>query len=196
VAAIALREDVDLEGYPITIMAEACVSDPETLFKLALKFADEFSVDRYYGDTQEAGMMQILNIFNRDRSKRSLKPFRLSDPPPIEGESNPMMFYFQLIKKHLRPGKKSLHFGPDGIYPGYLLNLSSEEAGKAKPADHSCIAALGHVLGILTHRTNRKLPRATRYETEFDPLAPNYGAKPWQIDRRTVANDWAPWQNS
>ncbi len=194
VAAIALTEDINLEAYPITIITEAGDSDSENLFKLGLKFSDDFSVDRFFGDTKDASMMEILNVFNRDRNRRRLKNFHLSEPPRLEEESNPFFFYLQLIRKYTRPAKKSLHFGPESIYPGYLLNLSTDEAGKAQPADHPCVAALGYALAVLTNRRNRKLPRATRYETQFDPFAPNYGASKRELFGGETMDEWDPFK--
>jgi hypothetical protein len=174
VAGIALAEDLDLEAYPITVIFEAGDTDSEKLFRLALKFIDEYSCDEFYTDTKDANMMRILDIFNQDRNRRGLKSLYLWQVPRVE-DPNPLLFYLQLIKKYTRPGRKSLHFGPESIYPGYLLNLSAEEAGKAKPADHPCVVALGYALAVVTEQRNRKFSEPTHYRTDFDPFVPNYG---------------------
>jgi len=167
VAAISRVEDYDLEGFPITVIFEAGDSDVESLFRQALKFTDGYSCDEYFADMKNENMVQILDLFNNDRRRRGLKAFHPFDVPLIE-DPNPLLFYLNLIRKYLRPNRKLLHFGPGSIFPGYLLNFSTEEAAKAKPADHPPIAALGLILSVLRTWRPRKEAVQVQAISEFD----------------------------
>jgi hypothetical protein len=191
VAGVARVEDTDLEAFPITVLGETSAPDVDQLLREVLKAGNDFSPDRIYADTENLGMMEVLNEFNRDRRRRGLNPLRLSPSPMVdmvEG-SGQLSFYLQLIKKLTRPNRKVLFFGPGSNLPGYLLGLSREDAGKAAILDHPPVAALGVVLAVLT--TWRRHREPSRYQTEFDVFKPNYGAKRWEIDGETMET-WNP----
>jgi hypothetical protein len=160
-------EDPEIDGYPITILAEAGDNDLSGLLKIAMGFMDQFGVDRFIVENDQA-MVQALDSWNSDRLIRGLRLFRVSQAE--QGQEGKLLFTLQLVKRLTRPGRKLLTFGPDSTLPGYLLGLSPEEAAAARSIDHPPIVALGNCLSVLARWRPGKEPMGTKAVSDFDPL--------------------------
>jgi hypothetical protein len=169
IAAVELCENLELEAFPISVLAEAGDSDAESLFKLAINYQYQFSMDEFYGDTKNVAMVELLDLFNRDRYDRKLMPLYLTQARG-DDESGKLLSYFQLIRKLTRPGRKILHFGEESSLPGYLLGASLEEVNKATALDHPCVAALGYAVSALHSWRPQNTRRQIRVISDFDPF--------------------------
>lgn len=157
IAAVDLFEDAELEARHMRVLAEASESDIDVFLRYALELQKRFSpflqTIRFYGDTTSAAKMELLDQFNKDRRKRNLDPFYVTEAPQLRTPQK-LQFYAQLIKTYTQPGRKILHFRNTTL-PGYLAGVSLGAINDTI-LDHPPIAALGYAMAALSTWRPRK----------------------------------------
>jgi len=157
IAAVDLFGNTDFEARHIRILAEASESDLDNLLKHALKLQKHFSpfmeTIRFYGDTTNLAMIELLGQFNRNRRSRGLDTFYLTEAIQLKHPEK-LDFYASIIRKYTQPGREVMHFC-DTALPGYLVGLSPDEISKSVLEDPP-LAALGYALAVLSTWKPRK----------------------------------------
>ena len=170
IAAVDLFEDAEMEARHMRVLAEASESNVDIFLRYALELQKRFSPFlqsiRFYGDTTSVAKMELLDQFNKDRRKRNLDPFYVTEAPQLRTPEK-LEFYAQLIRTYTRPGRKILHFRNTTL-PGYLVSLSHHEISDSI-LDHPPIAALGYAMAALsTWRPRKGEKRSGKEETEVE----------------------------
>ena len=86
------------------------------------------------------------------------------------GEKGQFEYCCQVIFKHVRAGRKTLHFGPASKLPAYLLEFGQEHIRSGRPDDFPAIAALGYVLTALDIWQAWKPDTRIRAAADYDPF--------------------------
>ena len=162
VVAEDFDEDPSLKIRHVRVLAEADDQSLEILFQKCLELRGRYQVQEFYGNREHEPMMKILYDYN----------WALKDMPSLSlclaSFPEDLGYHVYVIKEHLKQDKKILHFGEESILPGYLLELSPEEAVKGSVYDHPAIAALGYVVSYLkSHPYRRKKPTRYRRPTSW-----------------------------
>jgi len=97
--------------------------------------------------------MELLDQFNKDRRKRNLDPFYVTEAPQLRTPQK-LEFYAQLIRTYTQPGRRILHFRNTTL-PGYLASVSLTDTNDTI-LDHPPIAALGYAMATLSTWRPRK----------------------------------------
>ncbi|MFC1888953.1 hypothetical protein ACFL4G_04270 [Thermodesulfobacteriota bacterium] len=143
-----LEEDTELKVHHMRVLAEAEEFDIGDLFSRCLTLRGEWKVGRWYGDPYNRPLMEIFRQLNKplfERKEPRLYPVQaphVDDPKSFE-------FCIQMIKKHLHPSRKALHFGESRI-KSYLAEFPMEEFTSAGASDYPAIAALGYAVSALS----------------------------------------------
>jgi hypothetical protein len=157
IAAVDLFEDVELETRHIRVLAETSESNIDMFLRYALELQKRFSpflqTIRFYGDTTSEPKMDLLDQFNKDRRKRNLDPFYVTEAPQLRTPQK-LQFYTQLIRTYTQPGRRILHFRNTTL-PGYLATVSPGELTDTL-LGHPPIAALGYAMAALSTWRPRK----------------------------------------
>lgn len=167
IAAVDLFEDAELEARHMRVLAEASESNMDIFLRYALELQKRFSpflqTIRFYGDTTSVAKMELLDQFNKDRRKRNLDPFYVTEAPQLKTPQK-LEFYVQLIKTYTQPGRRILHFRNTTL-PGYLASVSLSGINDTV-LDHPPIAALGYAMAALsTWRPRKGVKRSGKEET-------------------------------
>ena len=167
IAAVDLFEDAELEARHMRVLAEASESNIDIFLRYALELQKRFSpflqTIRFYGDTTPGAKMELLDAFNKDRRKRNLDPFYVTEAPQLKTPQK-LEFYVQLIKTYTQPGRRILHFRNTTL-PGYLASVSLSGINDTV-LDHPPIAALGYAMAALsTWRPRKGVKRSGKEET-------------------------------
>jgi len=157
IAAVDLFEDAELEARHMRVLAEASESNMDIFLRYALELQKRFSpflhTIRFYGDTTSVAKMELLDQFNKDRRKRNLDPFYVTEAPQLRTPEK-LEFYAQLIRTYTQPGRRILHFRNTTL-PGYLASVSLTDTNDTI-LDHPPIAALGYAMATLSTWRPRK----------------------------------------
>jgi len=167
IAAVDLFEDAELEARHMRVLAEASESNLDIFLRYALELQKRFSpflqTIRFYGDTTSVAKMELLDQFNKDRRKRNLDPFYVTEAPQLRTPQK-LGFYAQLIRTYTQPGRRILHFRNTTL-PGYLASVSLNGIDDSI-LDHPPIAALGYAMAALsTWRPRKGEKRSGKEET-------------------------------
>jgi len=120
--------------------------------ELQKRFSPFLQTIRFYGDTTSAAKMELLDQFNKDRRKRNLDPFYVTEAPQLRTPQK-LEFYAKLIRTYAQPGRRILHFRNTTL-PGYLASVSLTEINTI--LDYPPIAALGYAMAALSTWKPRK----------------------------------------
>lgn len=159
----ALQEDPATKARKLRVLAEVEEHDAGNLLRRCQEWRGRYKVGDWLGDTFNQPMMWILRSFNENMEGERLSIRTVTQASDPGG----LAYFLHMIKECLRQNWKILEFGPQSKLPGYLGQISREEAG-ACPAEYPPIAALGFaVVKLLT--TSPPEPR--KVGSEVSPLA-------------------------
>jgi hypothetical protein len=108
-------------------------------------------------------MMRILRSFNKEMESERFSIRTVTQASDPGG----LVYFLHMIKECLRQNWKILEFGEKSKLPGYLGQMSRDEAG-ASPAEYPPIAALGFAV-VKLRTTSPVEPR--KPGKEVSPLA-------------------------
>jgi hypothetical protein len=157
IAAVDLFEEAERNARHVRVLVETSESNIDIFLRYALELQKRFSpflqTIRFYGDTMSSAKMELLDQFNRDRRKRNLDPFYLTEAPQLRTPQK-FEFYAQLIRTYARPGRRILHFRNTTL-PGFLAVVSADGTSETI-LDHPPIAALSYAVAALSTWKPRK----------------------------------------
>jgi len=157
IAAVDFFEDAEIEARHVRVLAEASESNIDIFLRYALGLQKRFSpflqTIRFYGDTTSVAKMALLDQFNKDRRRRNLDSFYVTEAPQLRTPQR-LGFYAQLIRTYTQPGRRILHFRNTTL-PAYLASVSLTEIGETI-LDHPPIAALGYAMAAVSTWKPRK----------------------------------------
>lgn len=163
-----IRDSAGLSRY-YHLLAEIEEAGLQTFIERVYELTQIFSIVDVYGDPNDRTAQEFLYAFNRELQERRQRGFYLSRPPLL-GEKGQFEHLCQVIFKHVRAGKKTLHFGPASKLPAYLLEFGQEQIRSGKPDDFPAIAALGYVLTALDTWQAWRAETRMRAAVDYDPF--------------------------
>jgi len=151
------------------LLAEIEEAGLQTFIERVNELKQIFSIVDIYGDPNDRTAQEFLYAFNLELRERRQRGFYLSRPPLL-GEKGQFEYCCQVIFKHVRAGRKTLHFGPASKLPAYLLEFGQEHIRSGRPDDFPAIAALGYVLTALDIWQAWKPDTRIRAAADYDPF--------------------------
>jgi hypothetical protein len=149
VVAEDLKKDPERGGNHLRVLAEGEDSNLKKLLRKCSDFRSRYKVQKFLGDAEDKGMMELLRQFNRNLGSGNSSLY-LQNAPDVE---NPKCFnYFaRSIQNHLPNDRAlhTLHFDETSKLPGYLNELKKEEILTATTPDYPAISALGFAVAYL-----------------------------------------------
>jgi len=158
--------DRGLNARHIRILAEvetADTSDLNGLFRRCIELQDESERSiRWFGDTANTPMMDLLRKFNEGQGRERLSLF----PGKYINDFHGLRAYIGVINELTEPNRKVLHFGEMIKLPACLQEFQKEDVAKSA-SEFPAIAALGYAVSELYfHKPPQKWrgkPAYTRY---------------------------------
>ncbi|GEM_PF-1268581 len=151
------------------ILAELEDAGLQSFIERCHEAAGLYACADWYGDPADRVAQEFLYEFNRQLQEKRQRGFYLSRPP-LFGEKAQFEYCCQTIFKHVRAGRKTLHFGPASKLPGFLLEFGQEQIRSGKPEDFPAIAALGFALTALDTWPARGPAPQARNAVDYDPF--------------------------
>jgi len=154
-------EDPSLGIRHIRVLAEIEDQDPEPFFQKCLEFRQRYQIQDFFGNSEDKPMMELLRDFNRGLEDVSSLSLCLAPFP------EDFAYHVRVIRERHNQDRKTLHFGEKSILSGCLMELSPEEAMKARVYEYPAITALGYAVSYLkSHPRRRKKLRHPRRPEE------------------------------
>jgi len=150
------EEDPYLKIRHVRVLAETQDESLEILFQKCLEFRERYQVQDFYGNRENEPMMELLRDFNRDLKDVSSLSLCLAPFP------EDFAYHVRVIRERLNQDKKIVYFGKRSLLAGCLMELSPEEAMKARVYEYPAITGLGYVISFLKSHPKRKKVRPSR----------------------------------
>ena len=136
-------EDPALKINPLRLLAEHENSSAGDLIKRCSDFQGQFQGERWLGDDQHRGMMEVLGRQNNELNQKVY-----ISPAPFLGDAHALEFYLSSIRERTQSNKKSLFFGQNSQLPSALNTLPADKL-TTSAADFPPVAALGYAVSCL-----------------------------------------------
>lgn len=156
--AVVLGEEYNWRPpHHVHLLTEYEDADLSRLLQRCVELVSEYVISDFVGRHAEE-QIEYLRLWNARAREQKMSTFILSRPPFEDGG---LSYHLQIVKDRLAASQKSLFLSKDSKLPGYLLELSSDQALKATDFQHPAIAALAYAVTTLTIRPADYLEEAS-----------------------------------